>query len=124
MYIIMEGEVRVSLLRGEERITLATLGQGNFFGEMGLFKRDPRSADVEAISNLKLIKITREDIERLKKTNPVLASEFLYGICEELCQRLYFSDESIESYYYINRALLINPQFRKFVHKIWNKKEE
>jgi len=124
MYIILDGEVRVVLSRRGEKITLATLRQGNFFGEMGLFRGDRRSADVEAISDLKLIKVTRNDIERLKKTNPARAVEFLYAICEELCRRIYFSDESIESYHYVNRALLRNPNFRKFVKKIWSKKEE
>ncbi len=124
MYVILDGEVRVSLSRGKDRITLATLKRGNFFGEMGLFKEEPRSADVVAISDLKLLKVTKEDIERLKKTNPVFAVEFIYAICEELCQRIYSSDESIESYHYVNRALLRNPNFRDFVRKIWNKKEE
>jgi CRP/FNR family cyclic AMP-dependent transcriptional regulator len=123
MYIILEGEVRISLLRDKEEIILANLKHGNFFGEMGLFKGDTRSADVKAVTDLKLIKITKEDIDRLKKSNSELAFEFIYGVCEELCKRLHFSDESIESYYYINRALLRNPQFRKFVQKIWNKKE-
>lgn len=121
MYIILEGEVKISLRRGDEDIVLATLGEGNFFGEMGLFTDQKRSATVTAQTELKLLKVRREDIDRLKNINPELISEFLYGLCAELCQRLHHTDESVESYYFINRALLKNTRFREFVEKIWNK---
>jgi len=124
MYIILEGEVRVVLRRGNERIKLATLGYGNFFGEMGVLIGDVRSADVEAISDIKVLRVTKTDIERLKRKNPAIAVEFLYAVCRELCQRLYNTDESVESYHFVNRALLNNQRFRNFVRKIWNKKEE
>lgn len=124
MFIILEGEVSIVLHRGEKDITLATLGDGNFFGEMGLFSGGKRSADVKALTDLKLLKVREEDIRRLKEGNPELLAEFLYGVCAELCDRLYKTDASVESYYFINRALLGNPRFRDFVKKIWDKKEE
>jgi CRP-like cAMP-binding protein len=43
-FLILEGEVEV---RKRDR-TLATLSAGNFFGEMALFERQPRNADVVA----------------------------------------------------------------------------
>ena len=35
MFVIIEGEVKVLLKRGKKEIVLATLGRGNFFGEIG-----------------------------------------------------------------------------------------
>ncbi len=124
MFIIIEGQVKVILKRGKREIVLATLGKGNFFGEMSLFGGNPRSATVQALSDLKLLKITREDINRLSNTNPKLLSEFTMGLCTELCQRISETNTSLESYYHINRATLRNPKFRNFLQKIWNEKEE
>jgi len=124
MFIIVEGKVKVLLKRGKKEIVLATLEKGNFFGEMSLFGKKARSASVEAITDLKLLKITREDIDRLSETNPKLLSEFTMGLCTELCQRVSRTSTSLESYYHINRAILKNPKFRNFLQKMWNEKEE
>jgi CRP/FNR family cyclic AMP-dependent transcriptional regulator len=124
MFVIIEGKVKVVLKRGKKEIVLATLEKGNFFGEMSLFGVGPRSASVKAITDLKLLKITRKDIEKLGKTNPKLLSEFTMGLCTELCQRVSNTSTSLESYYHINRAILKNPKFRNFLQKIWNEKEE
>jgi CRP-like cAMP-binding protein len=124
MFVIVEGKVKVLLKRGEKEIVLATLEKGNFFGEMGLFGRKSRSATVEALTDLRLVKVTKKDLKRLSKTNPRLLSEFAMGLCTELCRRVSRTSTSLESYYHINRAILKNPKFRNFLQKIWNEKEE
>ncbi len=124
MFVIVEGKVKVLLKREKKEIVLATLEKGNFFGEMTLFGRKSRSATVEALTDLKLIKITRKDLTRLSKTNPRLLSEFTMGLCTELCHRVSSTSTSLEAYYHINRALLKNPKFRNFLQKFWNEKEE
>lgn len=123
MYIILEGEVKVYLDRKDRDIFLSNLGEGNFFGEMALFGIDERTASVEAKTDLKLLKIKQEDIRRLKVSNPEMVIEFLYALCAELCRRLSYTDESVESYYYINRAILRNQKFRDFIKKIWKEEE-
>ena len=48
MYLILDGEFRVRVqIEGKETI-LATMGIGEFFGDISLFDRGPRSADVVA----------------------------------------------------------------------------
>ena len=124
MFIIVEGKVKVLLKRGKKEIVLATLEKGNFFGEMSLFAGNPRSASVKALTNLKLLKITRKDINELSESNPKILSEFTMGLCTELCKRVSETSTSLESYYHINRAILRNPKFRNFLQKMWNEKEE
>jgi CRP/FNR family cyclic AMP-dependent transcriptional regulator len=124
MFVIVEGKVKVFLKREKKEIVLATLEKGNFFGEMTLFGRKSRSATVQALTDLKLVKVTRRDLKRLSKTNPRLLSEFTMGLCTELCHRVSRTSTSLESYYHINRALLKNPKFRNFLQKVWNEKEE
>ncbi len=48
MYLILEGELRVRLQTGGRETILATLGPGDFFGDISLFDHGPRSADVVA----------------------------------------------------------------------------
>lgn len=124
MFVIIKGRVKVFLGGEKEEIVLATLGKGNFFGEMGLFSGKARSASVKALTDLTLLRITREDIKRLRESNAKLLSEFAIGLCTELCKRISRTDDSLESYYYINRAVLRNSKFRNFLKKIWNEKEE
>jgi CRP-like cAMP-binding protein len=124
MFIIVEGKVKVVLERGKKEIVLAILEKGNFFGEMSMFGGDPRSASVKSMTGLKLLKVTRQDIDKLSKSNPKLLSEFTMGLCTELCKRVSETSTSLESYYHINRAILRNPRFRSFLQKMWNEKEE
>jgi CRP/FNR family transcriptional regulator, cyclic AMP receptor protein len=63
---IEEGEADV-LREGEK---LATLGPGDFFGEVGLLERDRRNATVVAKTPMRLITLTGWDLKRMEKTMP------------------------------------------------------
>ena len=65
MYIILEGlvDVRIKAVGGRE-ITIATLKEGEFFGEQALLPgaSGRRNASVKAIRDCKLFKITKKDV--------------------------------------------------------------
>lgn len=56
IYKILEGSVRIFRQEGQRKITLATLGRGEVFGEMTFFNflLEPRSASVEAIDDVQV----------------------------------------------------------------------
>ena len=58
MYLILEGEFRVRVCNGDKETILATLGAGEFFGDISLFDHGPRSADVVSNMDGVLLKIT------------------------------------------------------------------
>src|SRR5215217_7973760 len=62
LFIIAKGEVKVVLTAedGREAI-LASLKEGDFFGEMSLLDGEPRSATVRAVEESRLLTIRRED---------------------------------------------------------------
>jgi CRP/FNR family cyclic AMP-dependent transcriptional regulator len=56
IYKIVQGNVRIFRKHGEHKITLATLGRGEVFGEMTFFNflLEPRSASVETMDDVVL----------------------------------------------------------------------
>lgn len=72
-FIIIEGKVDVS--RGDTSI--ATIGQGGFFGEMALLDNHRRSATLKAISDTNCLAIMRSDFLAELRNNPDLAVEML-----------------------------------------------
>lgn len=56
IYKILQGNVRIFREEGQRKITLATLGRGEVFGEMTFFNflLEPRSASVEAIDDVQV----------------------------------------------------------------------
>ena len=75
---IEEGTAKVTR-HGE---TIAELGPGDFFGEIGLLEKSFRTATVEATSPMHLITLTGWDLARVEKAMPE-AIEQLHQVIEE-----------------------------------------
>ncbi len=91
MYIILTGKVKVTKERGDVETTLATLEEGDFFGEMSLFDNNPRSATVMALGDVKLLEINQKNFLKKISRDPSLAFRML----EKMSQRIRKSDEKI-----------------------------
>jgi len=63
MFVIKEGKARVYRTYLDQKITLAILGPGEIFGEMSFFDAEPRSASVEALSEIKAVEIDGENVQ-------------------------------------------------------------
>lgn len=75
---IEEGAVEVR--RGGEHV--ADLGQGDFFGEVGLLERDRRNATVVAKEPTRLVTLTGWDLKRLERSEPE-AVEAIRAVIEQ-----------------------------------------
>jgi CRP/FNR family transcriptional regulator, cyclic AMP receptor protein len=75
---IEEGTAKVT----RDGDTVAELGPGDFFGEIGLLEKSLRTATVEATSPMKLITLTGWDLARVEKAMPE-AIEELHRAIEE-----------------------------------------
>ena len=109
MYIIMEGSVLINLSDGREKISVATLHKGAFFGEMSLFNDAPRSATATALENVKLAYIDNTDqLNKFLHLNPGFASR----MAQILAKRLAKTNDSEKFYLKIYEALIIKaPEF-------------
>ena len=74
VYLVISGRLRVvsGLFTENERVH-AELGSGETIGEMALITKDPRSADVYAIRDTQLARLSRGAIERLLARHPSAA---------------------------------------------------
>ena len=63
---IQEGEAEVQR-EGEQ---VATLGPGDYFGEVGLLEKDRRNATVIAKTPMRLVTLTGWDLKRMEKSMP------------------------------------------------------
>ena len=94
LFIILSGEVNVSFLHKDGReVTLDILTQGDFFGELSLFDKKPRSATVTAISDSKILILPRSSFIKLMTENPDVMFKFLHV----MATRLRKADEKIET---------------------------
>ncbi len=61
MYLVRRGTLIISkAVTGKVDQVLARFGPGEFFGEMGLFDRSPRSATVQADTDATLLALDRQ----------------------------------------------------------------
>jgi hypothetical protein len=88
MYLVLEGELRARNMIDNRETTLATLGVGEFFGEVSLLDHGPRSADVVANQPSTVLKISSEAVERMVRESPAVAAPFLYSLSRSIIGRM------------------------------------
>jgi CRP-like cAMP-binding protein len=77
--VIVEGTAEVT--RGGDHV--ADLGEGDFFGEMGVLSEEGRrTATVVAKTDMKLLTLKQYDVDRMRKSAPEMIEE-LRGAIEE-----------------------------------------
>ncbi len=86
-YLILEGSAEVR--RGAK--PLARLERGQFFGEMGLLEKQPRSADVFAAEDSYCLVLSAPTFWSLVSTSPKIAR----GLVQELARRLRATNKSL-----------------------------
>jgi CRP-like cAMP-binding protein len=75
-FVVVEGEVRVTIA-GDE---VDTLGPGGFFGEMALLDGGPRVATVTALTDLRLLVLSRQEFASLLTNVPSVCRRMLAAI--------------------------------------------
>jgi CRP-like cAMP-binding protein len=90
MYLISRGEVEV--IDGSGNV-VATLGEGNFFGEFSLLTSAPRNATVRAKSYCDFFVLDKSDFTRVLRDRP----QFLKSIMEIAQTRYNVSAEEVLS---------------------------
>jgi CRP-like cAMP-binding protein len=96
MYVIESGTVEIRKnLGGEERV-LATLGKGDFFGEMCMLEEEtPRSAAAYAVDDVTAVMIDQSAFTFILKHNPEIAIRMMRKLVIRLQQTTELLEEAV-----------------------------
>ena len=88
MYVIIEGQMAASVA-GDDGATVrfGTLSRGDSVGEVGLF-HGSRTADVVAESDVRLLRFSRESLERIRRRYPRTAARLYANLSDILADRV------------------------------------
>jgi CRP-like cAMP-binding protein len=95
MLILLQGELVVASKSGE---VLGKIPSGASTGEMGLFTKRPRSANVTAVVDSSCLILPRDELFRLLEATPNLYIKMLHNILNEVCDRLTETGVHLEEY--------------------------
>ena len=107
MFVIQAGRVAISKQVREVEKILATLGPGEFFGEMAIISNKPRNASASVADDAKLLVIDPKTFEGMIRGN----SEIAVRMIKKLAERLSEADAQIEN-------LLLSDPASRVVHQV------
>jgi small-conductance mechanosensitive channel len=82
MFVVHKGKVRVQVSENGRPRTVATLNEGEFFGEMALFTGEPRTANVLALEETEVLEIGHAAMKQVFDTNPDLVESLSFIMAE------------------------------------------
>lgn len=89
LFMVVTGRVRVTDMRADGTpLTLAILGPGQVFGEMGPLEGMPRSADVVAEEASEVLGLDFADLERIRRRFPFTGAKLFLNLARLLSGRL------------------------------------
>lgn len=97
MYVIQTGLVAITKRTGDIERPLATLGRGEFLGEMAILNRKPRTATATVVEDAKCLVIDARTLELMISKNPEIALRLV----KKLATRLDAADALVQ--------ILLNP---------------
>src|SRR4030042_2569267 len=84
MYVVQSGKVKITKKTASGDLTIATLESGEFFGEMALFDRLPRSATAKALDDARVLSIDKKKLFSTISKDPTL----VFKILESMSRRI------------------------------------
>jgi len=75
LYIIIDGKAEVQVAVDGKRERVASLGEGDFFGEMALMTGEPRRATVAALTDMVCYRLDKGAFQEIIKRRPEIAED-------------------------------------------------
>jgi SulP family sulfate permease len=99
IYLVRRGSVRILLpLKGNTQYHLATIGQGDFFGELSFIDGSIRSADVEAKVQTDLYVLSRSRLNEQSHADPVFGVQVFARLALAIGKRLRHTDAELQAF--------------------------
>lgn len=113
MYIIHSGAVNISKRAQKSEQVLATLTDGEFFGEMSVFTEQERSATATVIKESTILRLNKKAFDYMVENNV----DFAINMIRKLCERLRRADQHIAELLVVSRETRI----LKALDQFWKK---
>ena len=84
LYIIQQGNVKITKIVDQKEVLLAVLRPGDIFGEMALLENKPRSATAIAHENIVSLAINKANFEIMVQAQPQLAVKLITILSERI----------------------------------------
>lgn len=85
-YYLLSGAVEVSYTdRTDTRITVALIGEGEFFGEIGYFDGESRVRNIQAAGEARVGIFDEAVMDRLRAAQPELFTDFIVFLTRNIC---------------------------------------
>jgi SulP family sulfate permease len=96
LFLVRRGSVRILLpLEGGKRHHVATIGRGDFFGELAFLDRGVRSADAEAKVPTELYVLSRSRFNAESRSNPTMGVQVFARLAIAISERLRRTDAEL-----------------------------
>lgn len=92
MYIIQEGNVRITKTMDGKPHILAVLGKGDFFGEMAIVNQVKRTATATAVGTVRLLSFDRQGFLSMIQKDARIA----LNVIDKLCRRVQQANAQIQ----------------------------
>lgn len=99
MYIINYGTIKISRGEGEKKKELITFYAGDFFGEIALFDRLPRTATAITLEETSVYEIHRDEFAKLIADHSSIGIKVMYRVIQDLAKRIRRMDIQLDSFY-------------------------
>ncbi|RJX25657.1 MAG: hypothetical protein C4531_16920 [Desulfurivibrio sp.] len=86
-YYVEQGIIEVSHTADETRITVALLGPGEFFGEIGFFDGGSRVRDIRATKDAEICRFDLDVVEKLYHEKPELYGRLVTSLTKLICRK-------------------------------------
>jgi NTE family protein len=84
LYIILSGQIKLTMTEDTHTKTLAYLNAGDFFGESAVLQNEPRGLTAEAVIDAEVLLLTRALFEELFERDPVIMHNILYALDQRI----------------------------------------
>ena len=85
LYVVIEGKVEIARVAGDRKTVIATLGKGEFFGEMAVIDGSSRSATaIAASSQTRVMRINHARFVYLVSQQPAFALMVMDALSKRL----------------------------------------
>lgn len=97
LYVVLKGKVDICKKTNTDEIVIATMGEGDFFGELSLIDAAPRSATARVVEDSEMVAITRKVFDDMLNADPAITAKLLIEFLKTAATRLRATDKKFES---------------------------